>query len=375
MTFEGPFQNLSLQKKEKTRLILENPELGFKTYPHHFCGKEAILVLPSADATWTKENLPYRSVLLEKNTLQVLSCGYPKFFNHGEKPTLYSDPRLHEDWTIQTKIDGSLVICDFINGTFSMRTRGSSSYKSQPNSADFELLPKEYPEVITFLKQNPNLSLLLEIETPQNVIVVRPARVGFTLLDAIDKKTFRLLGKKELQAALPNLPTPKTHPIRSLEELESFIKSWVGLEGVVLSYAENQHRIKLKSDWYRKIHALKSGLNSIDNLLEYYLQKDLPSPEELFAQLEKDADFETAQSLLPLQEKITSAGKLCQAKIQELREFAYHLRNQPRKEQAQVILQNKKEYSSLLFTLLEDPLGKKLEKKLIKKLLEKTLHA
>jgi hypothetical protein len=357
----------------------KNPVLeessGFRKYEHRMCGREALLILPSAEANWTKETLPYRSVFVDKTTLAVLSCGYPKFFNKGEKPSLYADPRLHSDWSIQNKIDGSLVICDYIDGHFSMRTRGSPSHLTQPNASDFELLPKKHPEIVDFLRKNKNLSVLLEIETPQNVIVLRPKEVTFTLLDAVNKANFELLKKEDLYSALPHVPHPKTHPITDLESLEKNVKNWVGLEGIVLSYNNNQNRIKLKSDWYRKIHALKSGLNSLDNLADYYLQKGLPSSQELFELLEKESDFETAQDLLPLQETVSKAGELTKSKIQELRAFAQELQNLSRKDQAAAILQNKKEYSSLLFPLLEDPLNKPLDKKQVQKLLERFLHA
>ena len=225
-------------KEKKTHPALKE-DSGFRQYEHRICGREALLILPSAEALWTKETLPYRSVFVDKSTLEVLSCGYPKFFNKGEKPSLYADPRLHHDWHIQNKIDGSLLICDCIDGHFSMRTRGSASHLSQPNSADFELLPKKHPEIVEFVKKHKNLSLLLEIETPQNIIVVRPKDVSFTLLDAVNKTTFELLNKDDLYRALPNIPHPPTHPIADLDTLEKTVKDWVGLEGIVLSYNNN----------------------------------------------------------------------------------------------------------------------------------------
>jgi hypothetical protein len=366
----------SLEKiPPKPRKHLPTEEMGFRHYPHKLCNRDALLILPTANAQWNEETLPYRSIFVDQKTKEVLSCGYPKFFNKGEKPTLYPDPHLYQDWEIETKIDGSLVICDHINGHFSMRTRGSPSHKTQPNWEEFELLPKQHPEIVKFLKENPHLSLLLELETPSNIIVVRQQKTQFTLLDAIDKSTFKLLKKEEIQKALPNLPKPQTHKLNTLEELSQTIKPWVGVEGVVLSYNKNQNRIKLKSDWYLKIHALKSGLNSVNNLLEFYLQKNLPTPQQLFEILENEADFETAQDLLPLQKKITKAGEATKTKISELRAFAHDLRNRTRKDQAQAILQNKKEYSSILFTLLENPLEKPLEVKQIRNILEKFLHA
>jgi hypothetical protein len=49
---------------------------------------------------------------------EVLSSGFPKFFNAGEKPDAYPNPDKYKDWTIGTKIDGSLMNVDFVNDIF-----------------------------------------------------------------------------------------------------------------------------------------------------------------------------------------------------------------------------------------------------------------
>jgi hypothetical protein len=251
-----------------------------------------------------------------------------------------------------------------------MRTRGGPSHLKQKNSEDFEELPKRYPEIKEFLKKNPTLSLLLEMETPNNVIVVKKDTLNFTLLDAVDKTRLQLVDKHSLHQALPNIPTPHRHIYKNLEELREQVKTWVGLEGIVLSYNKNQHRIKIKSDWYRKIHALKSHLNNPNHLLDFYLEANLPTLEELQKRITLETDYETAEELKPLAKKVCEAGEKTKKTLEHLRSYAQTLQNIPRKLQAQAILQNKREYSSILFDVLDNPLHKKIPEKQIKKIME-----
>ena len=121
---------------------LPSEESGFQLHPHTFCGVQSILVTPKINAIWTSDNLYNRSLIADLQG-NVLSCGWPKFFNSEEKPHLYPNPEHHKDWVIQEKLDGSLVIVDFVNNTFSMRTRGTVSHVVQENYKDFDLLPEK----------------------------------------------------------------------------------------------------------------------------------------------------------------------------------------------------------------------------------------
>jgi hypothetical protein len=149
---------------------LPKEEDGFKYYPVEFCGIESYLIIPNIDAKWTKHNLHMRSLIVRGSDFEVLSSGFPKFFNAGEKPDAYPDPEKHKDWIINSKIDGSLLIADYVNDQFSMRTRGTASYVTQDNAADFEQLLIKYPFVLNALKENQDLSFLFEIVTPNNWI-------------------------------------------------------------------------------------------------------------------------------------------------------------------------------------------------------------
>jgi T4 RnlA family RNA ligase len=341
----------------KIKLPIE--EGYFNISPNKFCDLDCYLITPEIDAKWNNKNLHFRSLIVDKNGL-VLSSGFPKFFNFEEKPDCYPNPEKYQDWRILNKLDGSLLIADLVNGVFSMRTRGSVSYKTQENYKDFELLPEKYPKISEFLKYNQEYSLLFEILTPNNVIVVRPKEVEFYFLGAVNKKTLEIVNNEELANIWKQIgcvPFPEQYEFgnASLKSLSDAIKSWKGKEGVVLVYNKGQNRIKIKSDWYCFIHRIKSQLNSSKNLIEFYIDKKMPSCEQFSNFIETEFDFEIAIQLKDEIKKICDAGEKSKKFIDNILEVIHDIRKvKSRKEQAEMIKINFKENSSYAFTILDN---------------------
>lgn len=345
---------------------------GFRYYEHNFCNTPSYLIIPGIDPIWTSHNLHYRSLIVDKNTKEVLSIGWPKFFNHGEKPSCYPDPNSFKDWIIEEKIDGSLVICDFVNNKFNMRTRGTSSYTAQENFKDFELLPQQYPKLVEFLKDN-NASVLIEIVTPSNVIVVKTEEVKFVLLGVVCKNTLSIYSEEATQqlAKEVGILTPAKYSFNSLTEALEAVKHWKGKEGIVLSYNKNQNRIKMKSDWYLWLHRIKSQLNSEDNLIELFVNEQMPEYSEFYSLLVKNFDWEIAEQLKPQISKLADAGTNVRKTIDHMKDFIATIKGySTRKEQARAITSSHEginnNRSSMLFTLLD---GKELSKEQLTKLI------
>jgi T4 RnlA family RNA ligase len=356
------------------KITLPIEEGYFNIIPNQFCGLDCYLITPEIDAKWNDKNLHFRSLIVDKDG-EVLSSGFPKFFNYGEKTDCYPDPEKFEDWRILNKLDGSLLIADLVNGVFSMRTRGTVSYINQENYKDFELLPEKYPKIPEFLKYNQEYSLLFEILTPNNVIVVRPKDVEFYFLGAVYKETLEIVHGEDLlkiwkQIGCP--PVPEQYEFGSnisIDKLSEIVKFWKGKEGIVLVYNKGQNRIKIKSDWYCFIHRIKSQLNSTKNLIEFYIDKKMPSCEEFFNYIETDFDFEIAIQLKEDIEKICDAGEKCKKFIDNILDVVHDIRKvESRKEQAEMIKRNYQQNSSYVFSILDN---KEINKQQWIKLMEK----
>lgn len=340
------------------KIDLPVEEDGFIITPVDFVGVPALLINPAASAKWNKHNLHLRSIIINRETNEILSTGWPKFMNFGEKPDSYPSPSMFTDWKIQEKTDGTLVIVDFFNDQINLRTRGTPSYKTQNNSADFELLLIKYPAIVDFLKQNQTLSLLFEMVTPNNVIVIREEEVRFYFIGAIDKTD---LSVKVVDNFLNSIK-PKEYTFSSLDEISKSVKQWKGLEGVVLAYNNNQNRVKFKSDWYLWIHRVKSQLNSENNLIELYVNKELPGYEDFYKIIEDDYDYEVALQLKSEIKKLCEVGINVKFVISSMKNFVTSIRNLPsRKDQANSIKESYGAIDSsrmgMLFTLLD---GKEL---------------
>ena len=331
----------------------------FDIVPNTFCGLDCYLITPEVDAKWNKNNLFYRSLITDKEG-NVLSSGFPKYFNYGEKPDCYPNPENYSDWRIDSKIDGSLLIADYVNGQFSMRTRGTVSYVTQENAKDFELLPQKHPKVVEFLKENSHLTLLFEIVTPNNIIVIRPKDVEFYLLGAINKNGMCVVSSTDLTniwRKIGPISVPQSYQfndISDLSKIAQLIKGWKGKEGIVISYNNNQNRIKIKSDWYLFIHRVKSQLSSTKNLIEFYADNEMPSCEDFYKLIETEFDYEIAVQLKDEIEKICEAGEKAKKYIDHILEVLHDIRKvETRKEQAEMIKRNFQENSSFAFSILD----------------------
>jgi hypothetical protein len=332
----------------------------FNITPNKFCDLDCYLITPEIDAKWNNNNLFYRSLIADKDG-NVLSSGWPKFFNYGEKPECYPKLEDYNDWRFVDKVDGSLVICDYVNGQFSMRTRGTVSYKTLPNANDFALLPEKHPSVVEFLKENSHLTLLFEIVTPNNVIVVRPKEIEFYLLGAINKNGMVVVSHSNLTdiwRKIGPISAPQTYQFDNFSDLSKIyqhIKNWKGKEGIVISYNNNQNRIKLKSDWYCFIHRVKSQLNSTDNLIDFYIDKEMPLHEDFSKIIETEFDYEIAIQLKDEIEKICNSGEKAKKYIDHLLEMIHDIRKvETRKEQAEMIKRNCGDNSAYAFSILDN---------------------
>ena len=283
-----------------------------------FCGFYTKLIQPNHIGTkFTQKNKIFRSSIWSLDG-ELLSASWYKFVNFGENPLEFPVPVSIDGWIFVEKIDGSACIIDYINGMFSARTRGTFSYKDLETCADFDLMFVTYPKIEEFVKSNPHLSLLMEIVTPNMQVVINYKNVDFYLCGCVNKNDYSLMTQSELDKLAIDLgiKRPVYYTFNSVDELLKNVDTWKGKEGVV-SYSPNgQHLLKIKSDWYRKLHAAKENFNSIDKVIDFWFTDGCKSYQDFTSSLVDQFNYETMLIAQPYISRICDAWKEV-AKIKE----------------------------------------------------------
>lgn len=303
------------------------------------CGIKSTLIQPNHIGTkFTQKNKILRSsVWLPDGNL--LSGSFFKFVNWGENPENFPLPDNIVGWTFVEKIDGSCVIVDYINGMLSARTRGTFSYKDMDNAVDFDAAFQKYPLIEEFVKENPHYSLLLEIVTPNLKIVLNYGDdVDFFLTGCVDKRTYTLLTQKELDIISSKLgiKRPIYYTFTSIEDLLEKVITWKGKEGVVAYSPNGQHLLKIKSDWYKKLHAAKENFRNIESVIDVWFSFGEPNYTDFVKQLSEHYDYETMLICQGYISRICDASKEVKQIIDGMKRFVDNtLKSLPtRKDQA-----------------------------------------
>lgn len=210
-------------------------------------GTVVLVVSSKLKHVWEDHELHLRSLLCKPDGT-IVSSGFPKFMNYGERPDLdVMTANLIENGVVYypTKMDGSLIIRDVLTGEdgekfVHFRTRGSHDL------GDF------YGPVMTIVREkylellNPErscgVSMLFEYTSPTNRIIIKYSDAELTLLGGM---------KLDIEGSLPlfiwgtiseNHSVAQTFDVNRLEfhelpantkELVKIVKAWPDSEGIV----------------------------------------------------------------------------------------------------------------------------------------------
>lgn len=213
---------------------------------------------------WTPETLASRGLIFRESTGEVVSRGFPKFFNWDDASQAY--PRVGPV-LLSTKYDGSLGILYQIGGiALGIATRGSF-HSEQAEHATKRLLSYMedgigyYGQLMWLL--NNGFTPLFEIIYPTNRIVVDYGSAdSLVLLDIIENKT----GKSRLDL-FDDFNWPEKADKISLkggftDALPSTIPD--DEEGFVLYWPESNFRCKVKGATYVHLHSILTETSSRD---------------------------------------------------------------------------------------------------------------
>jgi hypothetical protein len=243
---------------------------------------DRILITPTKGKhVWTEEELKYRSLLTDKDG-NVLSSGLEKFRNYGECPIDDEAFRLalgRNAVRFTEKMDGSLIILDWIEGAPHFRTRGSFDLGTFGPPV-MELIHSKYPKLLPWFSSDQFLgdisrreySLLFEYTAPTNRIVIKYEEPSLTLIGKMNKHTLvPVLDRTFLRVVsdMTGVPLVEAHVLPlDMAQLGPIVRGWQDKEGVVAEFVATSdgifntpRRVKIKASQYVRLHALKFKLS------------------------------------------------------------------------------------------------------------------
>lgn len=240
-----------------------------------------------------------RGLILEKDTLRVLSLAFYKFFNNGESNAHKID---WESAKILEKLDGSLIQLYEYNGTWYPATTGMISGEGEVNNrvkTSFSQLFWEIAGKIGFdvTKLNKNNVYVFELCSPYNIVVKPHKESSITLLTVRNRVTLEEFTRDgaEIVAAMLNVPIVKEFDINT-DNVGFLLRTFVDMpwseEGYVV-VDKNFNRIKIKNPAYLAVHHLK-GKTAEHNIVTIIKTNEIeefiatfPEREEEIVQLEE----------------------------------------------------------------------------------------
>jgi hypothetical protein len=252
---------------------------------------------------WVESELYLRSLLVDKETLEIVSSGFPKFFNVGEmeEDTIAFNTAvlLENPMEYTSKIDGSCVLRDVIKGKVHFRTRGCHDL-GDFHELVMRVIAEKYPNLL-----DPCLykyySLLMEFVSPAKRIVLNYPESDLVLLGAMSKLKYppELVGTRreiDFLSKGTGVPPIKYHTLpHDIDEIIQTVKEWKDDEGIVIRFQEenNLRLIKVKSDDYLEKHRMKFNLNTskIREIIWEYKINNLEEFEIIMELLEYDYEL------------------------------------------------------------------------------------
>ena len=207
-----------------------------------------------------------RGLILEKDTWNVMSLAFTKFFNADES-------NAHKvDWNtahVLEKLDGTLiqVYWDWVSNEWLAGTTGTAEGEGEVNnkmgttfnSLFWDTVTKQY--VLNPCLLDKNHVYVFELTTPYNIVVKPHGESSATLLTVRNRVTLKELSWKDLYMVSESLRVPLVKKFDlNANNVGVLLRTFEGMpwseEGYVVVDA-NFNRIKIKNPAYVAVHHLK----------------------------------------------------------------------------------------------------------------------
>lgn len=292
---------------------------------------------------WNNDNLIYRSSVWNESG-ELVSAGFPKFFNWGEKPELSPVPLSLDNAKVYEKLDGSLLILSKYKGQIILRTRGTINASTLTNGVELEIFKRTILPKLNDNKDTWDVSYLFEWVSNNNQIIIKyPDAPKFKLIGAIVHDNYGLVDQNYLDyyANTLGLERPKRFNFNNVSVLYSDVSKWEGMEGVVVYSNADQTIHKVKSTWYLRLHQIKSELSSNQKLLTLWVSHGMPTYDEFYNYILNTFDYELAEFVKTSIQHIVELKSLYDATICDIRVFLASMGNSYSKKDIAIEIINK----------------------------------
>ncbi len=207
-----------------------------------------------------------RGIVLEKESLDVVSVAFDKFFNMCE-------PNCAEiDWAsarVTQKMDGSLVTLFWYDGKWNLKTNGAIDAHdvptpSNPKKSLYDLfMEAEAEQTISWNLLNNDECYSFELMAPENRVIIEYPKPMIRFLMARNRVT-----GEELDYTPDNNPTgvvmPMAYPCHTIQDCLDMIEGWdndgrTDIEGFVVC-DKFHRRMKIKTRAYVTAHYLRGEI-------------------------------------------------------------------------------------------------------------------
>jgi len=248
---------------------------------------------------WDDFTIMARGLILKHNPDDrfdgnVVGLGFAKFFNASEKEGA-SVVKFDAPFDAYTKMDGSLGIVYFHDGSWHVATRGSFT-SDQSRWAEKWL----HENIKPYHQLDQNVTYLCEIIYASNRIVIDYPFEGLVMLGAYNRITgVELDYDRDLRPLCERvgMMIAERHQFRSFGEAQEFVKTLPGNEeGFVIRFRDSGERVKLKGNEYCALHKMISNITPLaiwELLCAGYSLEDYKRamPEEFWGEIEEIAGY------------------------------------------------------------------------------------
>lgn len=249
-------------KSDGLAKAIENYKLKAKVYD-----KKILLKYDILESDMSSEIVKdCRGLILERDTWNVMSMSFRKFFNHGETN---ADKVDWDSAVILEKLDGTMiqVYYDWHKDKWFAGTTGMAEGEGEVNNktgTTFNDLFWQTLEKYSFdvNKLHKGFTYVFELTTPYNIVVKPHGESSVTLLTIRDNEILKEFRYDELVAVSQyfGVPVVKSHDLNNpnADELMNTFKDMPWSEEGYVVVDKEFNRVKIKNPAYVAVHHLKS---------------------------------------------------------------------------------------------------------------------